>query len=264
MGYLYLLMGVIISPAVIPATLTLLWADQSWAAATFAPPLGFACSVISWLVTTKAISGELTVETTGANIPMLVGNCVALLSPLLFIPILTYCPPSKPQKYDWQSMLNIRVTDDRDMVIEDPERLEEREERLAISAAAVAEDTAKLNASAKTARWLCISLTIALLVLWPMPLFGTGYVFSSRFFTGWVVVGILWLFISCGMVVVLPIYESRSTISRTTRAICKDLMGLGGKKGPEVVMGEKDNVSGSMTPPEVVGKMGEKTIEEKT
>lgn len=152
MGYLYLLMGVIISPAVIPATLTLLWSDQSWAAATFAPPLGFACSILSWLVTTHAVSGEMTVETTGANTPMLVGNIVALLSPLIFIPILTYLPPFRPQRYDWQSMLSIRAADDRDVAEGDPERLpEEEEEPSAASAAAAAEqeeETAKLNKSA--------------------------------------------------------------------------------------------------------------------
>lgn len=67
MGYLYLLMGVIISAAVLPATLTLMWSKQNWAAATFSPPLGLACSLIAWLVTAKKESGVLTVETTGAK-----------------------------------------------------------------------------------------------------------------------------------------------------------------------------------------------------
>jgi Na+/proline symporter len=51
MGYLYLLMGVIISAAVLPATLTLMWSKQNWWAATLTPPLGFACALIAWLVT---------------------------------------------------------------------------------------------------------------------------------------------------------------------------------------------------------------------
>lgn len=67
MGYLYLLMGVIISSAVLPASLTLLWSRQSWAAATFSPVLGLACSLIAWLVTAKKEGGSLTVDTTGAK-----------------------------------------------------------------------------------------------------------------------------------------------------------------------------------------------------
>lgn len=67
MGYLYLLMGVIISGAVLPASLTLMWDRQSWAAATFSPPLALTCSLIAWLVTAKKESGILNVDTTGAK-----------------------------------------------------------------------------------------------------------------------------------------------------------------------------------------------------
>jgi len=89
LGYIYLMMGVIISSSVIPATLTLMWAGLNWHAATFSPPLGLACSLIAWLVTAKKQGGDLSVASTGANNPMLAGNVVALLSPLVFIPIFT-------------------------------------------------------------------------------------------------------------------------------------------------------------------------------
>lgn len=184
MGYLYLLMGVIISAAVLPASLTLLWSKQSWTAATFTPPLGLACSLLAWLVTAKKQGGELTVLTTGANNPMLAGNVVALLSPLIFIPILTYV--FKPQSYDWESMKTIKRGDDYDLALQagiDPESIpgghhnaedEEAEQNM-------------LARAAKIARWLTFFLTVALLVLWPMPLYGSGYVFSKKFFTGWIV-----------------------------------------------------------------------------
>lgn len=67
MGYLYLLMGVIISAAVIPGSLTLLWKGQNWIAAALSPPLGLAVALIAWLVTTKSLYGELNVTTTGAK-----------------------------------------------------------------------------------------------------------------------------------------------------------------------------------------------------
>jgi Na+/proline symporter len=67
MGYLYLMMGVIISGAVLPASLTLLWSRQSWAAATFTPPLALVCSLIAWLVTAKREFGELSVIATGSK-----------------------------------------------------------------------------------------------------------------------------------------------------------------------------------------------------
>ncbi|KAL2755371.1 hypothetical protein ACRALDRAFT_1071330 [Sodiomyces alcalophilus JCM 7366] len=264
MGYLYLLMGVIISSAVIPATLTLTWAGQSWAAATFAPILGLICSLIGWLVTTRVTYGELSVATTGSNTPMLVGNVVALLSPLVFVPILTFLPPFKPQKYDWQSMLEIRKADDDeiadaahvDLEVVSGGSCDPTEAEPSVSAL---DEKANLDKAAKIARYLCVGLTLAFLILWPMPLYGTGYVFSKSFFTGWVVVGILWLFVSCGMVVFLPIIESRSTIIRTTRAMCSDLLGLGRKRAVEVTHGR--SMGGDVTPPE--GEYMEKMTEKK-
>lgn len=65
--YLYLMMGVIISAAVLPATLTLMWSGQSWAAATFSPVIGFACSMTAWLVRAKVEFGELSVASTGSK-----------------------------------------------------------------------------------------------------------------------------------------------------------------------------------------------------
>jgi Na+/proline symporter len=90
MGFLYLFMGVIISSAVLPACLTLLWGGMNKWAAMLSPPLGLACSLIAWLVTAQKESGSLSVATLGANYPMLAGNVVALLSPCIFVPVLTY------------------------------------------------------------------------------------------------------------------------------------------------------------------------------
>lgn len=114
MGYLYLLMGVLISAAVLPATLTLLWSGQNRWAATFAPILGTSCAIIAWLVTAKKTCGKLDVTCTGSNDPMLAGNVTALLSPMVFIPIL--CVVFGFDKYDWKSMMAIRKADDHDVI----------------------------------------------------------------------------------------------------------------------------------------------------
>ncbi|KAF2435442.1 urea active transporter [Tothia fuscella] len=223
MGYLYLLMGVIISSAVLPACLTLMWSKQNWWAATLSPILGFICSLIAWLVTAKKQGGSLSVASTGANNPMLAGNVVALLSPLIFIPVLTYT--FKPQNYDWQSMLAIKRADDKDMAAlahMDPEmvyggHVENAEE--------LAEEQRLLSRAAKIARSLTAFLTIALLVLWPMPMYGSKYVFSKKFFTGWVVVGILWMFCSVFCVGVYPLWEGRKTMAHTFKSIFLDITG---------------------------------------
>lgn len=241
MGYIYLMMGVIISGAVLPAALTLISPWQSWAAATFTPPLALCCSLIAWLVTASK-QGGLSVEVTGSNYPMLAGNVVALLSPLIFIPALTL--GFKTPRYDWVSMKEIRKGDDTDIaaaahvdleLVPGASRQSDHEEL---------EEQRKLARAAKIARSLTIFLTLALLILWPMPMYGTGksmrsrfmtfdkadrtckgYIFSKKFFTGWVSVGILWLFCSSMAVGIYPLWEGRGTSSRTIIAIYKDITG---------------------------------------
>ncbi|KAF2720498.1 Na+/solute symporter [Polychaeton citri CBS 116435] len=229
MGYLYLLMGVIISAAVLPTTLTLFSSRQSWAAATFSPILGFACSLIAWLVTAQKEGGAINVDTTGANNPMLAGNVVALLSPMVFIPILSLVFPSA--KYDWQSMKDIRKSDDSELAAAAHVDLEAVPGEAHHSQVEEEEEQRKLRRAATIARTLCVSMAIALLVLWPMPMYGTGYIFSKKFFTGWVTVGIIWLFCSTFCVGVYPVWEGRRTSSHTIKAIWKDVFG---GKGPVV------------------------------
>ncbi|KAL3423502.1 urea active transporter [Phlyctema vagabunda] len=267
MGYLYLMMGVIISGAVIPATLTLMWAGQNKWAATLTPPMGLVCAVIAWLVTAKKTCGALDVDCTGSNNPMLAGNVVALLSPLIFIPILTLI--FGLDHYDWKSMALIRRADDHDMAQAAHIDLElvpgERRE----SAAEAQSEALKLLRASKIAKAMTTIMTLALLILWPMPMYGTGYIFSRKFFTGWVVVGIMWLFGSLAAVGIFPVWEGRKEMAETAKAIWLDVTG---KQHPskyhnstatfvdaEGVDGEKG--SGVDTPP--AAKNGKEITEEK-
>lgn len=75
-------------------------------------------------------------------------------------------------------------------------------------------------------------------------MYGTSYIFSKSFFTGWVSVGMIWIFLSLFAVGVYPIWESRATIARVCTSIVK------GRKSntiqAEAVM--SDQASGTATP----------------
>jgi len=64
LGYLYLLMGIIVAPAVIPIAFTLTWSKQNTFAAIAAPVIGFVCGLITWLVVAYGLYGEITLVTT--------------------------------------------------------------------------------------------------------------------------------------------------------------------------------------------------------
>lgn len=160
---------------------------------------------------------------------MLAGNVVSLCTPLIFIPILSFV--FRSPKYDWQSMKAIRKADDHDLADAAHVDLElvpgesiqsDHEEQM---------EQHRLQRAAKIARSLTVFLALALIILWPMPMFGSGYVFSKGFFTGWVSIAILWLFCSSFCVGLYPLWEGQHTSSRTIKSIFLDITG---KKRPNV------------------------------
>ncbi|KAG6036939.1 hypothetical protein E4U41_005392 [Claviceps citrina] len=177
---------------------------------------------------------------------MLAGNVTALLSPLVFVPLL--CGLFGLQRYDWKSMRQIRRAGHQghdhdhdhdgalpgfsgglDAEAQRGQTCDEEEE----------EEERKLNKAFKIACVITVSiLTIPLnralvfLVLWPMPLYGSGYIFSKPFFTGWVAVGIIWIFGSFIAVGLYPVWESRRTLLRMASRILKG-MGKGTATGTD-------------------------------
>lgn len=91
--------------------------------------------------------------------------------------------------------------------------------------------------------------TLILLVLWPFPLYGSGYIFSKPFFTGWVTVGIIWIFCSLGAVGLFPVFEGRETIARTVKAMLYGRKGKAATITNAEVVGDKGS-PGNATPPE--------------
>jgi Na+/proline symporter len=249
MGYLYLMMGVIISAAVLPATLTLVWAGQNKWAASLSPILGLASALIAWLVTAKRECGNLGVVCTGSNYPMLAGNVAALLSPVVLVAIFTLI--FGIDKYDWKSMMEIRRGDDHELT--DAASLGVEGAPAGETNAEFDEEQKKLERAGKISKTATVVMTLAFLVLWPMPMYGTGYIFSKPFFTGWVTVGIIWIFCSFIGVGLFPVFESRKTLARTVKSIYLDITGKSHPKTIHAQMAQGEQTPGDDTPSEKSG-----------
>jgi hypothetical protein len=123
-------------------------------------------------------------------------------------------PP--PDHYDWESMKCISKGNDHDLAEAaqiDPELIPGQ-----------ATET-KLLKTSKVAKWMTGILTAALLILWPFPMFGSGYIFSKEFFTGWVVIGVIWVFAVFICVGIYPVWEGRNSIGHMVKAIFMDITG---------------------------------------
>jgi hypothetical protein len=173
---------------------------------------------------------------------MLAGNVAALLSPVIFVPLFTYT--FGPQNYDYESMRAIRKVDDTEVAAAAHIDLELVPGEAGPTQAESEEEAPKLERSALYARTLTIFMALAFLILWPIPMYGSSYVFSKKFFTGWVVVGIIWLFMTTFGVVVFPLWEGRASIIRVARMMSLDLVG----RRPRIYRGTKAGTEEGATP----------------
>ncbi|CAO3669074.1 unnamed protein product [Umbelopsis ramanniana] len=226
LGYLYTLMGVLLCPAVAPLMCTLLWSKQSKLAAQVSPILGLACGLTAWLVTAKGISGEITLASTSGNYPMLAGNLASILVPIPCMLILTWI---KPQNFDWESTKKIAQVADDENIRDEATAIDIEPKPVVVTEPkqTAEEELIGLNKASRFAKISSVVLTLALVILWPLPMFGSQYVFSREFFTGWVVVSCIWIFCSTLAVAIYPVIESRAAIAVVFRGIYRDLTGKG-------------------------------------
>jgi Na+/proline symporter len=225
-------MGVLISSAVVPLTLTLLWSKQSKLAAIVSPIFGFCAAVSTWLAVTQSMYGEISVLSTSQNYPMMSGNIVALISPIFVTVTISLI---KPDNFNFDTTRAIQRVDDSKQ--EEPVSGDFNEGEQASSSnnsSTTAEGVQNITtdeeelAMAKSSRFakVCsIILSLILVVLWPLPMFFSKYVFSKPFFTGWVVVSIIWIFFSIIAVGLYPLYEARRTFASIFREIWRDITG---------------------------------------
>ena len=87
------------------------------------------------------------------------------------------------------------------------------------------ENPSSLRSAFKLACIASFLLTFLMDFLIPMPMFFSHYVFSKGFFTAWIVISFLWVFVSTGISVVLPVVETAGFLRQFGRDV------MGGKKG---------------------------------
>ena len=188
-------MGIVIGSAVVPLWNMMTWKKASGTGAVIAAWSGLFLAVVFWLITAKAHSGSVTIDTLGSNTAMLTGNLFAILSSAA----IHYCYSVfvDPQDYDFEE-LDKHIT----LVEEDNRGLTADEQ-----------DPVLL---AKAERWITrrgYALTLILVVIWPLLSVPAG-VFTKSYFAFWVLVAIAWGFGSALIITLLPLTESASDINK--------------------------------------------------
>ncbi|CAM6081904.1 unnamed protein product [Calypogeia fissa] len=201
LGWMYLAMGVFIGSAVMPVGFLLLWSKANAAGAMLGAVCGCLLGVTTWLVTTQVEYGRVTLSTTGRNAPMLAGNLVSILSGGAICATVSML---NPQNFNWDATRNLSVVEKDESEVPEEEYNE---------------------ANLKHARnWIIkwgVAFTILILILWPL-LALPAKVFSEGYFTLWACIAIIWGSVGSIIIIVLPLYESWSTITFILSAMFTD------------------------------------------
>jgi Na+/proline symporter len=186
LGYVYLLMGVLVGSAVAPCFCTVVWGKLNGNAAAAAITGGFVCAVSSWLATAAGTNGGvLSIATTGQDIPLLVGNVVALISSALICVLGTML---SPQPTSWEK-INAAIKGEVCLELNFKDEAEFEKYR---------------NMSVRAG----VLLTFFLIIVWPLPMYFSNYVFDKPFFTFWIVVCFIWSTLATVVIITLPLVNA--------------------------------------------------------
>lgn len=193
--YVYLMMGVLIGPAVAPISLSILWSRTNGRAATVGALVGLAAGVLGWFISAQATYGEITIASTGATTPLLTGN---ILSILVSLAVTVGGSLMAPERFDFRALKQkILVVDNkiRSMLERDT-------------------DERMLSRASAFCKRAGVGLAVFLVVLWPVPMYMSGYVMTLQSFTTWVWMAVVWAAAAAVAVVALPLVEARGSIAR--------------------------------------------------
>ncbi|CZR52802.1 uncharacterized protein PAC_02679 [Phialocephala subalpina] len=175
-------------------------------AVILSPLISSAAAIAAWLATAYTHYGSVTIATTSESLPLVAGNMVSLCGPIILTPLVTYLGPDN---YDWELLKGIKQMDDAG---EPPAILSSTPQALEAVTDKEHHDKGLLLRARKWSIIASVAMTLAYLILWPIPMYGTSYVFSKGFFKGWIVFVFLWAFYASSVITLLPIWEGRHSI----------------------------------------------------
>lgn len=241
---------------------------MSTAAAIGAPWTGFLCGLIAWFVTTWKRSGSIDVATTGDTTNAVAGNVTACGVGLLMSFVLTFTFPAKYVSDDAKHIersnkiqgISARVPDnkseaearEKSPANESDDHKQDSVNRKDPTAAPEPEsfvptgnemvdyleskqmepmDAVAVKRSERFARVANLAFGTFAIIVVPFSLFGTGYIFNRAFFTGWLVVSFIWVWLSMCICVIYPVVESSGSLWQVSVGLWSDMKVLvGGKK----------------------------------
>ena len=140
LGWLYLMMGIIIAPAVFPIFGSLVWSKTNPIGCVIGMITGLGLGVMTWMVTAHGLYGKVTVDTTGYPHPNVAGNLVSLLVSLIITVVVSVI---WPQNYDFGGTRAFKVPEQKIVALREAAAAQEAKARAAEPASEPGSELAK-------------------------------------------------------------------------------------------------------------------------
>ncbi|KAJ5730415.1 uncharacterized protein N7483_004923 [Penicillium malachiteum] len=183
LGWTLYMLGVVTCPGIFPMIFTILWRNQSKAAAIISPILGMATGVAVWLGTASHFGGEVTVATTGDVLPCMYGTVASCFSPIIYSVLITLV---KPQHYDWNDFKKEKLALEKlenDLTTAHHHETPTGADDSGLEDGGVRNvtlDANELKRWGRIAAFWSIATFLGHWVLWPLPIYGSRYVFGKK------------------------------------------------------------------------------------
>ncbi|GAA5951797.1 hypothetical protein JCM3765_003121 [Sporobolomyces pararoseus] len=269
LGWLFFVQGVLLTPAVFPVACTVCWKKASKQAILGGTLFGVVCAMVAWFLACYKCYGSINVPNLAEPYSAVSGASAGLVMSTLATVIITLI---KPDNYDWSGTRAIRLASDDDASTKTHLEEEESNEigsndfesskkpklattgitstpELVVDEKLDSESTDKgveeeeeeldremLRKVFKKATWGSAILAIIVTIIIPLPLFFSHYVFSRKFFTGWVSISIIWVLVAGFLCILLPIWESKKEMFLIVRGAIRALSGRGRASSSSVVV----------------------------
>jgi SSS family transporter len=202
--YVYLAMGILIGSAVAPVLLALAWNQTNRTAAMLGAVLGLICGVTIWLFSANHLYGNISLMSTGANIPLLLGNLISISVGAI---VTITGSIIRPERF------NFGITRQKIHVVDEKIRSMIRQDS----------DPAYLDKIARFGYKYAIIISLILVVAWPLPLYFSGYIFSYPVYLMWVITALIWTSVAAAVIIFKPLIEARRGIQEVILGISHEL-----------------------------------------
>ncbi|KAK0566717.1 hypothetical protein OC861_003077 [Tilletia horrida] len=234
-------LGIVVCPGGITLVWTVLWKRQSREAAIISPLVGMAGGLATWLaVANHRGGGQLNVTTTGDLLSCLYGTLVSAFLPAILSPIISFIKPA--DEFKWERFAEIKLISDKAHAAGE----DEVEGETVINGATeliTPEQKAFMQRQTLIAGAWGVFIYVGVWIIWPFAMYGSKYEFSLPFFRGWIIIAIMWAFISLLFVVFVPPIQGRYTISKLVRGLLGDKSLIFDKSQSQQAAGKRANLA---------------------